>query len=77
MKQIQQKCQTDEYFANDITKDNNKFGRILFIQFTLEAFELVVLILNTSYILGLLWYTMCEVVEDLWLSTDFKDENGI
>ena len=45
------------------------------IEFALETLELVILIINTSYILGMLWFIMCDSFEDFILSEMHEDES--
>lgn len=46
---------------------------VLIISFGLHCFEKCLLILNLSYVLGLSWFIILELVEDLYLRKNFKD----
>jgi len=54
----------------------------MFIQFMLKTIELIILIMNTSYILGMAWIIFLEAVEDFALDKnpkefgDFKPETS-
>jgi hypothetical protein len=47
----------------------------LFISYGLKTLQLTVVILNISYILGMLWIIMCQAVEDFVHDTDFRLES--
>lgn len=52
---------------------------VLKTQFLLKFIELCVMILNTSYILGMLWLISCEAYQDYYLDVDFykiRKESG-
>lgn len=46
----------------------------LIIKFALTIFEQVLVVINTSYIIGMLWLILCEAVEDWILDADFLVE---
>ena len=53
------KVNEDSKFANNKIVNNNKIERVLLFKFTLKIFKLVILILNSSYLLGMLWLIWC------------------
>jgi hypothetical protein len=46
----------------------------IMIKFFLTIFEQILVVINTSYIIGMLWFILCEVVEDFILDADFTTE---
>lgn len=67
-----QRSKTDNHFANSKDGRNNMIEETMAISYILRIFEVVVLILNTSYLVGMLWIIACECIEDFWLNEDFK-----
>lgn len=76
-RQYQKKMQfivdTDPELANDIDQDNTNIKQILAISYTLKTFKLVVVILNISYLTGVLFYVLCELVEDFLHDQDIEE----
>jgi hypothetical protein len=72
---LEKRCLWDEDFANNRDKSNNNVESILFISYGLKTLQLTVVILNISYILGMLWIIMCQAVEDFVHDTDFRMES--
>jgi hypothetical protein len=46
---------------------------VLYISFGLNCFQKCILILNISYMLGLSWFIILELWEDLYIKKDFKE----
>lgn len=51
--------------ANDNTVDNNKMVQIMAISLALKTFKLIIIIMNFSYFIGMLWLTMCNTIQDI------------
>jgi hypothetical protein len=75
MRHLVQKCKEDEYFANNRDESLNNIVKILFISYGLKTIHLTLIILNISYVLGLIWIIICEAIEDFYLKVDFREEN--
>jgi hypothetical protein len=69
---LEKKCLEDEEFANNREESKNNVETILFISYGLKTLQLTVVILNISYVLGMLWIIMCQYIEDFVLDTDFR-----
>lgn len=63
----------DPELANDIDQDNTNIGQILAISYTLKTFKLVVIILNISYLCGIMFYVLAEFVEDFFHDQDIEE----
>ena len=46
---------------------------IMYFGFFLKTFEMVMLVVNTSYIIGMLWLIMCEAIGDFYHDTEFRE----
>jgi len=68
MNKLKKLCEERPDLANDKNNDYINIVRILVIDYSLNTLELVILIINSSYILGMLWFIMCDAVEDFYLS---------
>lgn len=44
--------------------DSNKLEEMLLLNYFLKIFKLVIVILNLSYLFGVLWLCLCEAVID-------------
>jgi hypothetical protein len=69
---IVQKSNNDQAFANDILISNNMIDESLLIKFGLTIFEQILVVINLSYIIGMLWLIQCSAVEDFLLDTEFS-----
>ena len=70
---MHKKSQNDIEYAWEKEFRMNYMEETLMISFTLKTIELIILILNTSYILGMLWYILCEAIEDFYVGEWYKD----
>lgn len=57
--------ETDEQRANSTSEDQTQIEKIMVYRYVIETLGLVILILNSSYFLGLFWYILCGTQEDL------------
>lgn len=67
-----ERCKVDDEFANNRIESKNNIETILFISYGLKTLQLTVVILNISFILGMLWIIMCQGVEDFIHNVDFR-----
>jgi hypothetical protein len=52
---------------------NNMIDESLMIKFGLRFFEQILVVLNISYLIGMLWLILCEAVEDFILDVDYME----
>lgn len=74
------RIQMDPQFAEDIYNDNNNISTLIMTSSALKILLLVLIILNISYYLGIIWYIFCDLSNqyyNLWGRTE-EDiaENG-
>lgn len=74
-KWLQINIDNDPEFANCRDASLNNIEEVLFISYGLKTIYLTIVILNISYVLGMIWIIVCEFIEDFYLDTDFKDAN--
>jgi hypothetical protein len=63
-KQIQNIIENDPALAEDKDQDNNKIQDILMVSYAIKIFKLVVVILNITYLTGVIWLILCEFLLD-------------
>jgi hypothetical protein len=68
-----ERSQKDPKFGSNKYISNNMIGESLIIKFTLTIFEQILVVINTSYIIGMLWLILCEFVEDFVLDADYEE----
>ena len=71
---LEKEINEDFHFANDKIKNNTKIEQMLMVKFTLKIFKLILVILNSSYLLGMIWLIWCQIIEDFILDVDFSDD---
>ena len=59
--------------AESSLEDQTKIKQILIIRYATSTFRLIVLILNTSYFLGIFWYIICSIQEDVMNEMKLND----
>ena len=67
---LQKLVDNDPRIANDIDADHNNIEKILNISYALRILKLVIIIGNISYLLGLMWLVMCDLVFDFSYDMD-------
>lgn len=63
----------NEKLANNILIDNNSIAEVLFIKYFLKLIKFVIIILNVSYILGMMWLIMCKFIEDFVYDVSYEE----
>ena len=58
---LQQMIDSEDPRADSSLEDQTKIKQILIIRYAISTFRLIVLILNTSYFLGIFWYILCNI----------------
>lgn len=72
-KRLQKMIDDEEPEADSTLGDYTKIRQILLINYAIKTFRLVVLILSTSYFLGMFWYVLCDFQDDFILDDNFHD----
>ena len=54
-------------------ENKNNVESLMFISYALKTFQLTIVILNISYILGMIWYIILEFVQDFVYDIDYRD----
>jgi hypothetical protein len=65
----------DKELAEDITQDNNNIEGIMKFGFFLKTFKLVIVIINTSFFMGVFWLIYCQV--SMYVYEEFFYNGGI
>lgn len=71
----------DIEFAEDTINDNNNIEFFIQVGYALKTLKLAILILTTSYIVGVVWYIICQIT--LLMKTEesteefFNEVNGL
>ena len=56
--------ENDPVLAEDKDQDNNRIQDILTASYGIKIFKLVVVILNITYLTGVIWLILCEMLLD-------------
>jgi hypothetical protein len=67
---IQRIIDNDPVLAEDKDLDNNRIEDILMVSYAVKIFKLVVVILNITYITGVIWLVLCELLLDFKYDID-------
>jgi len=75
MRYLEHKSAQDPAFANNKDENKTQIETALYISYGLKTYQMVVLIANSSYILGMLWLAFCECLEDYYLDHPHLEES--
>ena len=64
------KIERDPSLAQNLDIDSNNIEELLVFSYFLKIFKLVIIILNLSYLFGVLWICLCEAVFDFQYDID-------
>jgi hypothetical protein len=64
------KIEKDPTLATNLDIDSNKIEEMLVFSYFLKIFKLVIIILNLSYLFGVMWIVLCEAVFDFQFDID-------
>ena len=59
----ERKIKNDPNVGEDTINDHNNIEEIMLTGYTLKTLKLVIIILNLSYFLGLVWIIFCKLTE--------------
>ena len=62
----------DEEFANNKLEEKNPVEALLFIGYALKTLYLTIMIVNVSYIVGMIFYLLCELIQDFIHDVDYN-----
>ena len=65
-KKMEKIIQDDPVEAENISVDNNKISALIYTNFIMKIFKLVIIILNISYFLGFFWYIFCDLTMEIF-----------
>ena len=72
--------ENDEELANNREIDNNNIEEILIISYVLKIFKLIVVIMNITYLIGMIWMILCELIADFYMDiedlTTYEDDDN-
>ena len=63
-KKTMAKIEKDPTLATNLDIDSNNIEEMLVFSYFLKIFKLVIIILNLSYLFGVMWILLCEAVFD-------------
>ena len=62
---IKEKIKYDLDLAEDTINDNNKIEFFINIGYYLKTLKLAVVIMTISYLVGIAWYILCQLIYDV------------
>lgn len=63
-KKTMAKIERDPTLATNLDIDSNNIEEMLVFSYFLKIFKLVIIILNLSYLFGVMWICLCEAIFD-------------
>ena len=70
---LEKRIQEDDHFANNKIEQKNNVEKLLFISYALKTLQQTIIIANISYIMGMLWYILIELIQDFVYDVDYRD----
>jgi hypothetical protein len=70
---LERNIERDEKFANNKLEQKNPVERLLFISYALKTLYLTIVIVNISYIVGMVFYVFCELIQDLVYDVNYYE----
>ena len=73
-RRMEKQIEEDPIFAEDYINDHTNIERLLFISYGIKTIKLIILIMNISYFVGMIWLIYSEITMDIiyrgreWLS---------
>ena len=68
---LERNIESDEAFANNKIEQKNPVESLLFIGYALKTLYLTIVIVNISYIVGMIFYVLVELVQDFYYDVDY------
>jgi hypothetical protein len=68
---MERRLEWDEGFANNMLENKNPVQTLLFTGYFLKTLQLTIIIVNLSYIIGMLFFIMCEFNQDFIYDVDY------
>ena len=66
------KCKEEEdkgenhNFRNNMTENITKIESIIYLQYALQSFKLIFIIMNATYVTGMLWIITCSIHKEFY-----------
>ena len=67
------RCKRDEEYANNKFINNTMIEETLFVAHSIKIIKVIILILNASYLVGMIWLIILEYIEIEVKHSHFKD----
>lgn len=64
-KRMEKQIEEDPIFAEDYINDHTNIERLLFISYGIKTIKLIILIMNISYFVGMIWLIYSEITMDI------------
>ena len=61
---MEKRIEYDDHFANNMLEAKNPVESIMFSGYLLRTLQLTIIIVNISYILGMLFFILCAAIQD-------------
>ena len=70
------KCKEEENeghsysFRNNMSENITKIESIIYLQYALQSFKLIFIIMNAAYVTGMLWIITCNIHKEFYISAE-------
>ena len=61
---MERRIDRDDHFANNMIESMNPVESLMFSGYMLKSLQLTILLVNISYIMGMLFFILCEAIQD-------------
>ena len=70
---MERRIDRDDHFANNMIESMNPVESLMFSGYMLKSLQLTILLVNISYIMGMLFFILCEAVQDFHYDVNYLE----
>ena len=70
---MERKIESDVHFANNMIEPMNPVESLMFSGYMLKSLQLTIILVNISYIMGMLFFILCEAVQDYHYDVNYQE----
>jgi hypothetical protein len=70
---MERRIDRDDHFANNMIESMNPVESLMFSGYMLKSLQLTILLVNISYIMGMLFFILCEAIQDFYYDVNYLE----
>lgn len=70
---MENRIERDDHFANNMIESMNPVESLMFSGYMLKSLQLTILLVNISYIMGMLFFILCEAIQDFIYDVNYLE----